>query len=203
MAARTSDLKSGIRGGSSRSETLKPGRKTIKDGTGNPRGEGVEPLPRPAVVSPYDTGDWKLTLRIARFLAVFLTAMALIPAGAHLFALVNKIGMPKEQYFAVQAIYRGWALLGAVLIAAILADAIFAAMLRGQGAPVLFAGGAAAALLASLAVFFLFVFPANQATANWTVAPDDWRSLRLNWEYGHATGAALDFVALICVILAS
>jgi hypothetical protein len=143
-----------------------------------------------------------VTLRAVQFLAIFLTAVALIPAGAHLFALANKIDLPKEQYFTVQAIYRGWALLGAILIGAIIADAAFAVMLRGGGASFVLALIATLALLTSLGVFFLLVFPGNQATANWTAIPVNWQSLRTNWEYGHAISAALGFMALACVILA-
>jgi hypothetical protein len=39
-----------------------------------------------------------------------LTALALVPAGAHLFELPNKIGLSQDRYFIVQSIYRGWAL---------------------------------------------------------------------------------------------
>ena len=35
-----------------------------------------------------------------------LTALALVPAGAHLFELPNKIGLAQDQYFIVQSIYR-------------------------------------------------------------------------------------------------
>jgi len=52
-------------------------------------------------------------------MALMLTALALVPAGTHLLALPNKIGLPQDQYFIVQGIYRGWAFLGAVLMAAI------------------------------------------------------------------------------------
>jgi hypothetical protein len=31
----------------------------------------------------------------------------LVPSGAHLFALPNKIGLAQDQYFVVQNIYRG------------------------------------------------------------------------------------------------
>jgi hypothetical protein len=55
-------------------------------------------------------------------MVLMLTALALVPAGTHLLALPNKIGLPQDQYFIVQGIYRGWAFLGAVLMAAIVAD---------------------------------------------------------------------------------
>ena len=51
-----------------------------------------------------------------------LTALALVPAGAHLFELPNKIGLDQEPYFIVQGIYRGWALFGIVLFGALAAN---------------------------------------------------------------------------------
>jgi hypothetical protein len=44
-------------------------------------------------------------LQTVRFLAVILTALALVPAGAHFFELPNKIGLSQEEYFTVQRIY--------------------------------------------------------------------------------------------------
>jgi hypothetical protein len=47
-----------------------------------------------------------------QFVALVLTALALVPGGAHLFALPNKIHLSESSYFVAQTIYRGWALLG-------------------------------------------------------------------------------------------
>ena len=46
-------------------------------------------------------------------------------------------------------------------------------------------------------VFWSFTFPANQATANWTVLPEGWQALRARWEYSHAAGAVLNFAAVL------
>ena len=61
-----------------------------------------------------------------KFAAVIFTALALVPGGAHVLSLANKIGLAAEPYFVAQGIYRGWALLGIVLFAAIAADALLA-----------------------------------------------------------------------------
>ncbi len=53
--------------------------------------------------------------------------------------LSNKINLDLAQYVAVQQIYRGWALLGIVLIAALLARLPSAIVARSQKMPVLFA----------------------------------------------------------------
>jgi hypothetical protein len=48
-------------------------------------------------------------------------------------------------------------------------------------------------------IFFIWTYPANQATSNWTVVPADWQQLRTTWEYAHATNAVLTFLALCAV----
>jgi hypothetical protein len=142
-----------------------------------------------------------MTLKAMQFLAVILTALALVPAGAHLFALPNKIGLPQEQYFTVQGIYHGWALLGVILIGALLADLGLAVRQRDQRVPFRLALLAAVLMAASLLAFFTWTYPANQVTENWTVAPEAWQVLRRQWEFGHATSAGLQFLALCSIVL--
>ncbi|WP_271898369.1 hypothetical protein [Candidatus Phyllobacterium onerii] len=49
-----------------------------------------------------------VAVKIIQFLAIVISALALIPAGAHLAALPNKIALPQADYFTVQGIYYGW-----------------------------------------------------------------------------------------------
>ncbi len=142
-----------------------------------------------------------MAFRVVQFLALVLTALALIPSGAHLFALPNKIGLAQEQYFIVQNIYRGWALFGAVLLGALIANLLLAIMLRGRTAPFVFALVAFLCIAVTLAVFFVWTYPANQATDNWTTIPANWEELRRQWEYSHAANALVTFVALCAVTL--
>ena len=135
-------------------------------------------------------------LRVAQFLAIVLTALALVPAGAHLFELPNKIGLPEHDYFVVQNIYRGWALFGIVLFGALAANLALAVLVRRQRAPFWLVVAAFLLVAATLAIFFTWTYPANQATSNWTVVPANWQELRSRWEYAHATNAALTFLAL-------
>jgi hypothetical protein len=46
-----------------------------------------------------------MSLRVIQFLAVLVTALALIPAGAHLSELSSKIVLPRDAYFTVQGVY--------------------------------------------------------------------------------------------------
>lgn len=133
-----------------------------------------------------------------KLLAVALTALILIPAGAHLFELPAKMALGEADYFTVQSIYAGWALFAAPIFAAIAANGYLAWSLRRHDR-----GAARAALIAALLIsltliiFFIWVYPGNQATANWKSAPENWEELRRNWEYGHAVNAVITFIALM------
>jgi hypothetical protein len=143
-----------------------------------------------------------VALKAVQFLAILLTAMSLIPAGAHLFALLNKIDLGAEQYFLVQGIYRGWNLFGFVLIPAIVVDLALAIMLRRQSTPFRLALFASGCMAATLAIFFIWVYPANVAADMWTTIPENWQALRRQWEYGHAVNAVVTFVAFCSLTLA-
>jgi hypothetical protein len=135
---------------------------------------------------------------ILRLTALALTALILVPSGAHLFELPGKMDLDRDAYFTVQAIYAGWAFFAIPIFAALAANGALFFAERGRDP-----AAARAALLSciliggSLAVFFIWVFPGNRATANWTDAPENWQVWRRNWEYGHAASALLVFGALM------
>lgn len=136
--------------------------------------------------------------------ALVLGALILVPSGAHLFELPGKIGLDRDAYFTVQQIYAGWSAFGFPLVAAVIVNVALFLALSGHDHMAAYAALAAAALIAaSLAVFFVWIFPANQATANWTVMPESWAALRRQWEYGHAANALLVFTALVATAVAA
>jgi len=140
-------------------------------------------------------------LKIVQFLAIVLTALAFVPAGAHLFSLLNKIGLTAEQYYIAQGIYRGWNLFGFVLFPAVLMNLILAVMQRRRVISFRLALLAFLSLGATVAIFFVWTEPANRATDYWTTIPANWAALRLQWEYSHAASAVLAFVALCAATL--
>ena len=137
-----------------------------------------------------------------QFVAIVFTAVAMAAGWAHLLALPNKMSLSHDDYLTVQQIYRGWALLGFVVVVALLASAFLAVIQRRDGAVFYFTLTATLCIALSLVVFYAFTFPANKATQNWTVLPDGgWQVLRRQWEYSHATGAVLYFFALASLTL--
>ena len=143
-----------------------------------------------------------MALQIVRFSSLLFAALALAPATAHLLELPNKIGLPREEYLTVQQIYRGWALLGIVVVAALLSTLALTVMTRRERKAFVFALIAFLAIVGTQVVFWTWTFPANQATANWTALPGDWMALRTQWEYSHAAGAVFNLVAMVALILA-
>src|SRR5438105_4236739 len=75
-----------------------------------------------------------MTIKRIRFTSLLLAALALIPSGAHLFALPNKIHLAGPEYLTVQQIYRGWAWAGLLLLAALVAAGLFALQVRRERA---------------------------------------------------------------------
>jgi H+/Cl- antiporter ClcA len=139
-------------------------------------------------------------IRVSQFLTIVLTAVALIPPGAHLMALPVKIDMPEEPYFVVQQIYRGWAWMGITIVAALFANFANAMLTRRHPAQFRLSLAASLLIAATLIIFFVWTYPANQATGNWTSVPDQWEQLRTQWEYSHAANAAITFLALLCAV---
>ena len=135
---------------------------------------------------------------LLKHIVLALTAFTLIPSGAHLFELPGKIDLNRDAYFTVQGIYAGWAWFALPIFAAILANgALFLAERRHDPPAARWALVSSGLIALSLGVFFIWVFPGNQATANWTEMPDNWEVLRRQWEYGHAANAVIVFAALL------
>jgi hypothetical protein len=135
------------------------------------------------------------------FLAVLFCSFALMPSGAHMLELASKMHMSERDYMTVQNLYRGWALAGSVVLLALVFTAWFAMMTHSRAA-FWFSSAAFLCLLATQAVFWLFTYPINTRTKNWSEAPNNFESARRQWEFSHAASAVLNLVALTLIIMA-
>ena len=144
-----------------------------------------------------------MSIRVVQFVAVMFTVLALVPGGAHLLELPHEMALDRDAYLLVQGIYRGWALAGVVLFGALLSTFCLAIVSRSQALPMVLASFAFALVLTTLLTFFVWVYPANQATAQWTVATADFERLRTQWEYTHAANAVLTLLAVAATFAAS
>ena len=132
---------------------------------------------------------------LIRFVAVVMTGLALIAPGAHLYELSNKIVLARDQYFVVQSIYSGWWIAGLLLPLSFLINVALAWVSRESRIASVLALGAALCTVINMMIFYFFTYPANVATNNWTVIPEDWETLRRQWELSHAANAGIAFIA--------
>ncbi len=137
------------------------------------------------------------------FLSILFTAVAMAAGFAHLFAWPNKLHLSREDYVTVQQISRGWALLGLAVMGARISTLLRTVRVREDPRVFYLTLTATLCIALSLCVFFLFTYPANQETNNWTNLPDNWQELRRQWEYSHAVGAGLYFIALTALTLST
>lgn len=138
-----------------------------------------------------------------QFIALFLTAFALVPGGSHAASLLTKLHMTQEAYFTAQTVYNGWALFGIASIGALVANAVLAIAVRKEPLPFRLMLLAVLCLAGGLVIFFAYTYPANVATQNWTVVPADWEALRWQWEMSHAANAALTLAGFGALCLAT
>ena len=137
---------------------------------------------------------------VALFVALLATAIALGPALAHLLELPNKIDLAKGDYLIVQQSYRGWSALGWVLLVQLVSLIAVVRYAPADGPVRKAALAALLCLLGAQLLFWVFTYPANAATENWTIQPENWDKLRRRWEFSHAGGAILQLVAMAGLI---
>lgn len=133
-----------------------------------------------------------------RFVTLMLLAVALSGAFAHLGELPGNLTLdgPVKLHRTLYTYFghvAGWAEFAALVSAIGLAWA-----LRKRGRAFAYTLVAAVCQAAAIAIFFIFVQPANRTMLGWSVdaIPDDWTVWRDWWEYGHAARAVLEAIAL-------
>jgi hypothetical protein len=139
-------------------------------------------------------------LDAVQLISVPLLAIALVPAGAHLSELSHKLLLSPDAYMTVQSIYRGWALFGLAIAGAFAAVSLHTYLVRRNNAAFTWSVASLACVAAGQLVFWLFTYPINVETMNWTVMPADFESARDQWEYSHAVGSLFSFLAIITLM---
>jgi hypothetical protein len=140
---------------------------------------------------------------IVFFVALMATAVALGGALAHAFELPNKIDLPGNEYFIVQKAYQGWNQLVYVLLVELLSIVALAVLYRREPFVRWSAILALTCLVCAQVLFWLYTYPANVATQNWTMMPENWAVLRHQWEYSHLAGAVFQLGAMAALIVAA
>ena len=148
----------------------------------------------------------RVVSQVFRFLSVVLAGLALSLAVSHALEMPAKLRLPAHDYLIVQQIYAAFGAAGAILEPAAVVCAFVLAFLVRGGRALRPALAGALCLTAALLIWVAIVNPVN---TQWQAAgalnvPDNFESLRMRWEWGHAARAALilaGFVALVIAVL--
>jgi hypothetical protein len=148
-----------------------------------------------------------MLLRAWRFLAILLAALALTMTSAHVLELPQKMRYDAALYAAVNTtLYRHFATVGAVYtIGSIVAAAVLVFLVRGRRPAFGWTLAGASLLLLAFISWLALVAPVNREVADaLRSAPESvpalWMRHRARWEYGHATGFALQLIGLAALV---
>ena len=131
-------------------------------------------------------------MKLNFFASLFFTSLVLAVGLAHLLSLPNKIVLSNEEYIVAQRAYDNWSLVSIIILCAIVSTLLQAIRLRGRRDVFVPALIALICLVIAQVIFWLFTFPANQQTHNWTILPVNWIDIRNKWEYSHAAAAIFE-----------
>jgi uncharacterized membrane protein len=143
-----------------------------------------------------------MTAQVVRFFSLLFVGLALAPGVAHILQLPHKIHLAGNDYLRVQQLYAGWSWLAVVVLGALVSTLLLAVLVRARLRQFALACVAFGSLIVTQVIFWMFTFPVNQQTEDWTTLPINWMILRERWEYSHATAAVFDLIAFIAVVLA-
>jgi hypothetical protein len=148
-------------------------------------------------------------LRILSLLVLTLAALSLGPSFAHVLEAPPRLTVWSPELWREATVFNGqyqlFATIGGPLdVAAILATALLAYVLRRERPGFRLALASCLLFALSLAVWFAWVAPANGVLATWTPGPipDDFGAVRTRWETGHMAVAGLKLVGFMATALA-
>jgi hypothetical protein len=136
-----------------------------------------------------------------RFVTIMLTALSMGAAWAHLLEMPAKLQYEGSMWLhLLQTLYPpGFGTVGGFSeIGAVIAAIILLFVVRGRGRAFAWTVLGAICLVATHAVFWIWVSPVNAAMLPLSseMLPADWTRLRDQWEYAHASRAILQVIAL-------
>lgn len=137
-----------------------------------------------------------------RFLVVFFLILPLSSLLWDLFELPTMIDLSKDNYLALQGITSSLSWLVLFELAGLFLTVVLITMEKKKKRMYRNLLVAMICFAVSIATFFFFVLPANNTTENWTQLPDEWETLRAQWEYATAARAIITLTGFCFVILA-
>ena len=144
-------------------------------------------------------------MKILRFLTIMLTALSFSAAFAHLLEMPAKLTYDGALWlYLLQTLYPTFGKISGVCeIGAVVASLVLVVAIRKRPRAFRWTLLAAACLVATHTIFWIWVAPVNAALVPLSpeTLPADWTRLRDQWEYAHASRAILQIVALAALVI--
>jgi hypothetical protein len=147
-------------------------------------------------------------LKSTRVVTLLLAALSLTMESAHVLELPQKLRYDPQMYAAVNgSLYKYFAIVGGVYqIGAIVAAFLLTLAVRDRKTVLAWTLAGALLLLAAFVGWLGLVAPVNGQIADAVrlhpeTVPALWTTLRNRWEYGHATGFALQLCGYVALLI--
>lgn len=135
--------------------------------------------------------------------AIVMVAVLLVAGGAHLFSLISKMRLSPQDYMIAQRAYDGWSLFAIPIGLALILTIWHTYLVRTDRTAMLLSLVAVMCVVATQVIFWIYTYPMNVASQDWTVMPEGFEAARRQWEYSHAVAAVLELAALIAITLSA
>jgi hypothetical protein len=148
-----------------------------------------------------------MLIKTWRFITIILTALLMGMTFCHVLEMPAKMKYAASFYLTIhRSLYVAFGApnIGAwIEIGAILAAIVLVFLLRGQRRAFRMTLISALCLIAGLAIYFVFIEPANAAMRAMMidVPPDSFLGWRNQWEYGHAAHFILHLLGFSALVL--
>ncbi|MEZ2128440.1 MULTISPECIES: DUF1772 domain-containing protein [unclassified Sinorhizobium] len=142
-----------------------------------------------------------------RLLTLLLAALSLALSFCHLMEMPVRLGWQPALWMMVTnfgGLYLIFGTAGAAIdVLAIIASALLAFLVRNRRPSFQLTIAGSAFMAAGLAIWFAFVAPMNAIMATWSPGPipENFASVRNQWEYSHAIIAMMKFVGMTFLLL--
>jgi hypothetical protein len=132
--------------------------------------------------------------------AVALIALALMPAGAHVFEVSGKLALTPTDYVTLQSVHHGWTAFAITTLLATVAVGGHTYLVRRNATSFGWSMVALVFVGTAQIVFWTVAYPINAATEGWSVLPLDFDAARQKWEYAFAGAGILSFAGLLALV---
>jgi len=141
-------------------------------------------------------------LDAAQLVVIALVAVAMAPALGGALSLQSRLALSSAEYVVVQRVDHSALIVGTLGVLALIAAAAHSFLVRGNAAAFAWSLVTVTGLAAAQILFWTVAYPVVAMTDSWTHVPEDFASVRHQWEYSLASAGILSLGSLLAAVRA-